>query len=215
MVSASVFVDSPMGCRSVCRPSSGDAQPGRHVELALHSSFKGVPGIDAYSGLPGKTPGKTMIWGDSHAEHFAPIIDAINTDPERSFVVFSGRRAVLGGDFRSRSPMVPSTGAVQSVALGRHEDSEGGTCCYSGDSDLQLARIRPNGSAKETPRGSRHARELTSMIREASSPGREFVLTGTVPEIPRTVVECAHTGSSKLWREPCRTVVRPSDAAAS
>ena len=38
-----------------------------------------------------------MIWGDSHALHFAPIVDAINTDPERSFLDFAGCSAVLGG----------------------------------------------------------------------------------------------------------------------
>jgi SGNH domain (fused to AT3 domains) len=35
-----------------------------------------------------------------------------------------------------------------------------------------------------------------------------------VPEIPRTVVECAHTKSSALLRAPCDAAVRSADAMA-
>jgi SGNH domain (fused to AT3 domains) len=57
--------------------------------------------------------------------------------------------------------------------------------------------------------------ELTRIITESSAQGREFFLIGTVPEIPLTVVECAHTKSSKLLRAPCVAAVVSSDAVVA
>ena len=82
---------------SACR-SAGNAQPGRYVGVALQGlSITGVPGVYCVFGAPWESAKrKTMIWGDSHSFHFAPIVDAINTDPERSVLVFAGCSVVLG-----------------------------------------------------------------------------------------------------------------------
>ena len=64
------------------------------------SPVDGIAGAYCVFGAPWQTARrKTMIWGDSHAEHFAPIFDAVNADPERSFVVFAGCSAVLGDGY--------------------------------------------------------------------------------------------------------------------
>ena len=201
-------------------PAEAQAVRSRDVmwNWPCNSSFKAVPGIECVFGAPWENAKrKTMIWGDSHAEHFAPLIDAINTDPERSFVVFSGCPAVLGGDlsisFLDGPQHAERCKALHSAGLKILQQDPAVTQVILTSSWLDLPERIGQGDAAKGLEAMR--RELTRMIRETSAPGREFVLTGTVPEIPRTVVECAHTGSSRLWRKPCRSVVRPSDAAAT
>lgn len=201
-------------------PAEAQAMRSRDVmwNWPCNSSFKAVPGIECVFGAPWENAKrKTMIWGDSHAEHFAPIIDAINTDPERSFVVFSGCPAVLGGElsisFLDGPQHAERCKRLHSAGLKILKEDPAVTQVILTSSWPELPERIGKGDASKGLEAMR--RELTRMIRETSAPGRKFVLTGTVPEIPRTVVECAHTGSSKLWRKPCRTVVRPSDAAAT
>ena len=201
-------------------PAEAQAMRSRNVmwDWPCSSSFKAVPGIECVFGAPWETATrKTMIWGDSHAEHFAPIIDAVNTDRERSFVVFSGCSAVLGGElsivFLDGPQHMERCKTLHAAGLKVLKEDPAVTQVILTSSWLDLPERIGQGDASRGLEGMR--RELTRIIRETSAPGREFVLTGTVPEIPRDVVECAHTRSSKLWRQPCRTVVSPSDAAAA
>jgi hypothetical protein len=157
-----------------------------------------------------------MIWGDSHALHFAPIVDAINTDPERSFFDFAGCSAVLGGKlsitFMGGPQQMERCKEMQPIGLNilKNDPAINQVILTSNWLDLpvRIGGGDVNGGLESI------RRELIRIINESSAPGREFFLIGTVPEIPQTVVECAHTRSTNLFRAPCVAAIRSSDAVA-
>jgi peptidoglycan/LPS O-acetylase OafA/YrhL len=181
------------------------------------SPIAGAPGAYCVFGAPWeRAKRKTMIWGDSHALHFAPIVDAINSDPERSFLDFAGCSAVLGSklaiNFMDGPQHMELCRERQPAALNvlKNDPTIDQVIVTSnwldlpqrigkGDTDAGLESIR---------------QELTRIFTESSAPGRQFFLIGTVPELPRSVVECAHSKSSNLLRAPCVAAVRSSDAVA-
>jgi peptidoglycan/LPS O-acetylase OafA/YrhL len=199
-------------------PAEAQAMRSRDVMWewpCKESSITGVPGAYCVFGTPWESAKrKTMIWGDSHALHFAPVVDAINTDSERSFLTFAGCSAVLGGKlsitFMGGPQQMERCREMKPIGLHvlKNDPAIDQVILTSNWLDLP-ARIGAgdvNGGLESI------RRELIGIINESSAPGREFFLIGTVPEIPQTVVECAHTGSSKLLRAPCVAAVRSSDA---
>lgn len=155
---------------------------------------------------------KSMIWGDSHAEHIAPIIEAGSTDPDRSFLVFAGCSAVLGdGNFiisignpdypqrckrlHTRAMNLLRDGAIDQVILT--------------SSWLELPRRIGNDDERRGAEAMREA--LTKLVGQIALPGRQFVLIGGEPELPLQVVECAHARLAGLWRAPCAAGVGPTD----
>ena len=107
---ASMYVDSAGGLPQRLPPQ---AQAMRSLEVMWEwpcqlQEIDRVSGTYCVFGAPWQTAKrKTMIWGDSHAQHFAPIIDAVNTDPEQSFLLFAGCPAVLGDEFHMTSSEAP------------------------------------------------------------------------------------------------------------
>jgi hypothetical protein len=148
--------------------------------------------------------------------HFAPIVEAINTDAERSFVVIAGCSAVLGGNYSISFAGYPGAVGrcerIHSDALKILKDDAAVDEVIVTSNWLDLPERIGNGDAKGGLAAMRS--ELTGIVTEAAAPGREFFLIGTMPEIPRTVVECAHSNSSSLLRAPCIATVRSSNAVA-
>lgn len=201
-------------------PVEAQAERSRDVmwNWPCSSSFNLVPGIDCVFGAPWDgAKRKTMIWGDSHAEHFAPIIDAINSDPERSFVVFAGCAAVLGGNlniaFMDGPQHTERCKVLQAAGLKLLKDDPAITQVILTSSWLDLPLRIGNGDVGKGLAAMRD--ELIKIIRNTSAPGREFILTGTVPELPRAFVECAHASSTKLLRKPCGTTLGAEEAAVA
>src|SRR5262249_13360603 len=54
---------------------------------------------------------------------------------------------------------------------------------------------------------------LLEIFDQTSATERRFFLIGTVPELPRRVVECGHLAGSNLLRAPCNSAIGASDAA--
>ena len=214
---ASIFVQRADGLPQRL-PAEAQAMRSRDVMWEWPCSemtIKGIAGSFCTFGAPWETAKrKTMIWGDSHALHFSPIIDAINTDPERSFLVFAGCSAVLGGklliSFMGGPQQIERCKEMQPAGLKVLQDDPAINQVILTSNWLDLPVRIGKGDANgglEAMRG-----ELTRIITESSAQGREFFLIGTVPEIPLTVVECAHTKSSKLIRASCVAAVVSSDA---
>lgn len=175
-----------------------------------------IPGAYCVFGAPWQTAKrKTIIWGDSHAQHFAPIIDAMNADPERSFMVFAGCSAALGDElflavpdaarYAERCKFFHSNG----VKLLKEDASITQVILTSNWMDLPW-RVQGH----PTDGLSAMASSLTKLIKETSAPERRFFLIGMVPRIPAEVVACAVLESSKLLRRPCISTVQSSDALA-
>jgi hypothetical protein len=215
---ASMYIDSADGLPQRV-PAEGQAMRSLEVMWdwpCKESAIEGIPGLYCVFGAPWHTAKrKTMIWGDSHAEHFAPIIDAINADRERSFLVFAGCPPVLGGEFFIVVPGAPryidrcNRYYSNGVKLLKEDTSITQVIFTSNWYELPW-RIQGN-SLHELPAMSS---ALTKLITETSAPGRRFLLVGMVPRLPAEIVECAIRDSSKLLRRPCVSVVQGSDALA-
>ena len=174
-----------------------------------------IPGGYCVFGAPWKTAKhKTLIWGDSHAQHFAPVVDAINGDSERSFLVYAGCSPALGNGhdiFPAGAPQYPDYCRrlhANAVKLLREEAAIDQVILTS-----SWIELPPRMDGKDDPTAGVEAIRgaLTKMINETAMPERRFILIGTVPELPPSVVECAHQLHSTLLRAPCSATIQPAD----
>jgi peptidoglycan/LPS O-acetylase OafA/YrhL len=213
---ASIYVESADGF-PLRIPAEGQAM--RSMDVMWEWPCKEAP-VDGIAGLYcvfgadwQAAKRKTMIWGDSHAEHFAPIFDAINADPERSFVVFAGCSAVLGDDYYIISVGVPKflerceRFHANGIKLLQHDKSIDQVVITSNWLDIPV-RIG-KGDVAYGLNAVRTA--LIKIVNETVSPGRRFFLMGTVPQLPQNIVDCAHDKNSSLLRASCDATVQPAD----
>jgi peptidoglycan/LPS O-acetylase OafA/YrhL len=216
----SIYVESAEG---LPQRLTAEAQAMRSLEVMWkwpcnEIAINGVTGTFCVFGAPwGSAKRKTMVWGDSHAQHFAPIIDAINADPGRSFLVFSNCSAVLGGklliDFYGDPRQVERCKELHPAALKILKDDPAIDQVIVTSNWLDLPVRIGNGDADAGLEAMR--RELTEIITGSLLPNRKFFLIGTMPEIPRAVVECAHTKGSGVLRAPCVPALSSSEAVAA
>jgi peptidoglycan/LPS O-acetylase OafA/YrhL len=215
---ASMYVDSADGLPQRLPPQG---QAMRSLEVmwewpCQEQAIDLIPGRYCVFGAPWQTaPRKTMIWGDSHAEHFAPIFDAINSDPQRSFLVFAGCPPVLGDELFLATPNPARytdlckrfhANGVKLLAQDRSIDEVVLT------SNWMELPWRIEGRAQDGLPAM--ATALTKLIKATSITGRRFLLMGMVPHLPAEVVECEIWDSSNLWRRPCVGTARFPDPAS-
>ncbi|QIO34160.1 acyltransferase family protein [Bradyrhizobium sp. 1(2017)] len=199
-----------------------EAQPMRSYETMHNWPCKAVPikemaGSYCVFGAPwDSAKRKSVIWGDSHAEHFAPIIEAIAVDPERSYLVFATCSAILGDENYIISIDVPDfrQRCERSHAHGLNLLQQ----------DMLVDEVIVTSKWPELPRrvgkGDERAgleamrRALVKFIEAMSISGRRFVVIGSEPEFSQNVIGCAHATVAKLWRAPCNAVGASSDAPA-
>jgi peptidoglycan/LPS O-acetylase OafA/YrhL len=215
---ASMYVDSADGLPQRL-PPQGQAMRSLEVMWEWPCKDQGIdviPGLYCVFGAPWQTAQrKTMIWGDSHAQHFAPIFDAINADPQRSFLVFAGCPPVLGDELFLEIPDAPRYADrckryhSNGVKLLREDSSIDEVVLTSNWMELpwRIQGHSPDGLPAMTT-------ALAKLIKETSAPDRRFFLMGMVPHLPSEVVECAVRDSSKLLRRPCVGTARSPDPAA-
>jgi peptidoglycan/LPS O-acetylase OafA/YrhL len=215
---ASMYVDSADGLPQRLPPQ---AQAMRSLEVMWEwpcerQNIDIISGSYCVFGAPWQAAKrKTVIWGDSHAQHFAPIFDAINADPQRSFLVFAGCPPVLGGELFLEIPDAP-----RHAELCKHHFANGMKLLRADDSIDEVVfasnwmempwRIQghmPDGLPAMTA-------ALIKLIKETAAPDRRFFLIGMVPHLPSEVVECAVRDSSKLLRRPCIGTARSPDPNA-
>jgi peptidoglycan/LPS O-acetylase OafA/YrhL len=211
---ASMYIDSADG---LPQRLSASAQPMRNGAVMWNwpcneVAIEGIPGNYCVFGAPWQTAKrKTIIWGDSHAQHFAPIINAINTDPDRSFLVYSGCTAALGReiflsvstpDYPERCRSLYSNG----VKLLKADPSISQVIFTSNWIELPWRAIGHSLTGVAALNSG-----LTTLIEETEAPDRRFLLIGTVPHIPLGLADCAVLQGSTLWRKPCSTAPQPSE----
>ncbi|QQN62775.1 acyltransferase [Bradyrhizobium diazoefficiens] len=156
---------------------------------------------------------RSMIWGDSHAEHIAPIVEAVPGDRDRSFLVFARCSAVLGNGNSIISIGTPNypqrCERIHARAIKLLQDPTIDQVILT-SSWLELPRRIGNGDERSGAKAMHDA--LTKLVEETSIPGRRFVLIGGEPELPLQIVECAHAKIAGLWRAPCEAELRSTDA---
>ena len=215
---ASMYVDSADGLPQRLSPQ---AQAMRSLEVmwewpCTEQRIDVIPGAYCVFGAPWRTAKyKTMIWGDSHAQHFAPIFDAINADPERSFLVFAGCPAVLGDEVFLLKPENPSYADhcrrfhSNGVKLLMEDTSINQVVLTANWMELpwRIQGHLPDGLPAMTG-------AMMKLVKETSAPDRRFFLMGMVPPLPLEIVECAARANTNLLRRACVPAVRSSDADA-
>ncbi len=215
---ASMYVDSADG---LPQRLPLEAQAMRSMQVMWDwpcpetTRINGIPGGFCTFGAPWQSAKrKTMIWGDSHAQHFAPIFAAINTDPDRAFLVYAGCSAVLGDDYYIISVDVPKypercqSFHANGMKIIAEDDAIDQLVITSNWLDLPV-RIG-KGDVEFGIQAMRNA--LLKLFDATSRPERRYFLMGTVPELPRNVVECGHQSNSTLLRAPCTATIGPADA---
>lgn len=214
---ASMYVDSSDGLPQRI-PPAGLAM--RSLEAmwewpCTKQPIDSIPGEYCVFGAPWQTAKrKTVIWGDSHAQHFAPIIEAINADSERSILLYAGCSAALGNGndiFSADAPQFPEY-CRRFYANGEkllHEQPAIDQVILASKWVELPERIGNKAGAAFGLEAMRDA--LTKLVNATAAPQRHFVLVGTVPELPPSVVECAHQLHSTLLRAPCSATIRQAD----
>jgi peptidoglycan/LPS O-acetylase OafA/YrhL len=134
---------------------------------------------------------KAFLWGDSHAEHFAPLIEVAGRGRDYSFILFRECPAILGGRVYRYQPWLPSyrvecikTHAIALDYLHQHPEIE--LVAMAG----RWSTIRPSlyeESGPDTDRGSERGaeimrNELSQLIHDVAAPNRRFAIFADVPQ---------------------------------
>lgn len=198
-----------------------EAQPIRSLDAMREwpckdSMLKGIGGSYCVFGAPwDSAKRKTVIWGDSHAQHISPIVEAISVDPDRSYLLLAGCSAILGDGTYMTSGDLPDypqqCDRIHTVGLKLLQDPLLDEVIIASKWPELPGRIG-KGDEKAGLEAMRGA--LVKLIKETSIPGRRFVVIGSEPEFPQKLIGCAHAIVAKLWRAPCQAMVGSSDAVA-
>ncbi|MCW2218626.1 peptidoglycan/LPS O-acetylase OafA/YrhL [Bradyrhizobium japonicum] len=215
--SASMYVDSADGLPARI-PPEGLAMRSLDVMWSWPCAEIPVKGVTSHKpcvfGAPWQSAKrKTMIWGDSFASHLSPLVDAANSDPERSFALIGGCSAALGGE-------LTNVGAAPGYTERCQRLRKEALALLDQDPLVDQVILTANwieliGIIEGHERDSAHAIEQTleSLIRSRSNHPR-FILVGITPRLPAEVVACAIRESSKLPSAPCTSSIRFADAVA-
>jgi hypothetical protein len=154
-------------------------------------------------------PIKAILWGDSHAEHMAPIVEAANGNESASFLLYRECPANLGGHVRRVWSAYPNY--VKHCAETRSRAIE----LLRQRSEINLVILAAswsNLSRVISQDGSRPGRVLPheliqdgirSLIEATARPGRYFLIIADVPQLRGDPVPCAVAGYSHLFRRKC------------
>jgi hypothetical protein len=157
-----------------------------------------------------KSAVKAIVWGDSHAEHMAPIIESAAENKSASFLLYRECPAALGGHARRIWTQVP--GYVQRCTDMRQRATNTLTADPSinlvilSASWSQLSRVvSQDGAIKGDPSPYDVIGDgVRSLIEATAVPGRRFILIADVPQLHSDPIPCATLDYTHLLRRHCR-----------
>jgi peptidoglycan/LPS O-acetylase OafA/YrhL len=210
-----MFVDSAGGLPSRISPQ---AMSMRSLNVMWQWSCRGYIQINGIAhcefGAPWKGHNrKAILWGDSHAEHLAPILDAVGRQEDVSFILQNPCPAAFGTDVFRRWP-----------ELGQHPSYE--TMCTAGqntvsdlvakDPDIDFVVLatswwglltRDIYSTKpaeaQQSKASLIVEGLEETIRHIQRPGLQIVIVGDMASPLSHLQECEMARISGLFRRQC------------
>jgi peptidoglycan/LPS O-acetylase OafA/YrhL len=149
-----------------------------------------------------------MLWGDSHAEQLAPLIEAGLDGGDVSILLYGNCPAALGGTVNRQRPELPSYAA----ACGQKRSS--GLAYLKSHPEIDLvvlasswSRVATTVSASGVPRGQDGTglirRGIEEFLSEAETPGRRFLIVADTPVHGLDPIPCVIAGDSGLLRRPC------------
>jgi len=154
---------------------------------------------------------KGVLWGDSHAGHMAPILEAAAEGESVSFLLlYQACSPIVGGPIRRNAPDNPNYTAncerLQANAMRWLQADPRIRIVVLASAWAALANlISQDGSLpKEFDDGNLLVSfGLTNLLREAASPGRSFILIGQVPNVGLDPVPCVVSESIGMIRRGC------------
>lgn len=142
-----------------------------------------------------KAKTKALLWGDSHAEHMSPLLEAAAKDLDVSFALYPNCPAIYGGNLQATGIFTP-----------KHSEQcrqmrEDGIKVLNEDKSINLVIL----ASSWTPIPDKIAEiyhidaaqalslmksELEELIRKTETPGRRYILIGSVPQLNQEIVSC-------------------------
>ncbi|WP_247456287.1 MULTISPECIES: acyltransferase family protein [unclassified Bradyrhizobium] len=152
---------------------------------------------------------KALLWGDSHAVHLAPVVQAV-ARPNEGLLLYTNCPASFGGrvqrlDFEGFPNFAEycTDQRKRAIQLLRDDPSINLVILASSWSRMSHQII---GDANLSPekRISLVASGIEDLINENSIPGRRFLLVGSIPQLNKDPVPCAVNSLSGLLRRRCK-----------
>jgi peptidoglycan/LPS O-acetylase OafA/YrhL len=170
-------------------------------ELAMPYCIFGAPWESAST--------KGMLWGDSHAEHMAPIVEAAAKGTSSSFILYRACPAPLGEHVRRVWKEVPDyvanciswrTAAIKFL----HDRPDVNLVIFSAAWTSLVNLVSQDGTLPGDPDPySLIVHGVETLIDEAAMPGRRFIVIADVPQLIVDPVPCATKNLLGLLRQDC------------
>ncbi len=168
-----------------------------------------LPHACAFGADAGPGTIRALLWGDSHAEHMAPYLEAAAVELPLRFDLPA--RCIAGGDRAVMSLPYYSEACVRTQqAMVRHlERSPDVQLVVLAAAWSNLLRMPGNYGARIDNPDLAFRSGLSELLDSIEAPGRRIVVIADVPQTPmQDPVHCALAGAD-LWRRPCSPDVVP------
>jgi peptidoglycan/LPS O-acetylase OafA/YrhL len=152
---------------------------------------------------------RAILWGDSHAEHMAPMLEAAATGYSASFVLYRACPAAFGEHVRAIRKKKP--GYVAACSSSRknaikflHDRPDVNLVVFSASWTGWGGLVSQDGSLSGAPDPYEMiSRGLQTLINETAFPGRRFIIIADVPQLHGDPVACAVKSRSGFFRRAC------------
>lgn len=157
-----------------------------------------------------------MLWGDSHAGHFAPMVEAAVMGQPISILLYENCPAIIGNGLRRGLPNEPGYNAdcerSRSAALTwlRANDDVRVVIFASAWSDLAIVLPREGATPSNLNGEMLVATGLSTVLGEAAAPGRKLIIASQVPSIGADPAPCIVSVALDLTRRPCNNLEQSS-----
>jgi hypothetical protein len=151
-----------------------------------------------------------VLWGDSNAEHYAPLLDAIGRKTGMAIVLIrscppfvdhkSLKFARYGENYSLRCARTRSDAIAW---LNTHPEVDVVVMASSWPGFMTTLFEESPGDLSPDAASDAMVSGFRRFFEAAASPHRSFVLLGEVPHLPKNIVSCAQSGHSGLWRATC------------
>ena len=150
-----------------------------------------------------------VLWGESHAEHLAPVFDTVGKGDDIAFFLYRGCPAALGEGVHRDHPEQPdyqercASSRKAVVRMLRQRTDIGLVVLSSAWTDLAYANIVADDGRQRDSVLLLHD-GLHSLVNEIATPDRRIGIVGQVPGPGQDLTSCAVTRDSGLLRR-CST----------
>lgn len=161
-------------------------------------------------------PSRGIVWGNSHALHLLPYLDAAGKKTNRSIALFFGCSPPLGG--RVHETSIPSpwsepnrceTDRAKGLRMIR-ENPEIEFVIFASLWSAVLDKLQVANEPTSVAHGHDLLREeMQAVIEEITALGRQVVLVSDIPSFEVEGLPCATATATRLWRN-IRTVCKTS-----